>query len=59
MKKVITYFNESFEELKLVTWPEWPDLNKSSVMVVIATLLSGALLFGIDKIIEGVMAQIY
>ena len=60
MKKLITYFRESFVELKEnVTWPEWAELSKSSIMVIVALFFSVALLFSIDKVIGVVLQTIY
>lgn len=60
MKKLITYFKESFAELKEnVTWPEWAELSKSSVMVIVAMFLSVGVIFAIDKVIGVVLQTIY
>ena len=60
MGKLVTYFKESFAELQEnVTWSEWPELNKSAVMVIAVTVLSSAFIFAVDKVIEVVLENIY
>jgi preprotein translocase subunit SecE len=40
MNKIGTYFNESYKELaEKVTWPNWLQLQQSTVIVLVATLL--------------------
>jgi len=40
MNKISTYFRESYKELvEKVTWPGWIQLQQSTVIVLVATLL--------------------
>jgi len=40
MNKITTYFRESYKELmEKVTWPGWVQLQQSTVIVLVATLL--------------------
>jgi len=40
MNKITTYFRESYKELvEKVTWPGWIQLQQSTVIVLVATLL--------------------
>ncbi|GAO41187.1 preprotein translocase subunit SecE [Flavihumibacter petaseus] len=40
MNKITTYFSESYKELvEKVTWPSWPQLQQSTIIVLVATLL--------------------
>jgi preprotein translocase subunit SecE len=40
MNKIGTYFSESYKELvEKVTWPTWTELQQSTVIVLVATLL--------------------
>jgi preprotein translocase subunit SecE len=40
MNKITTYFRESYKELmEKVTWPTWIQLQQSTVIVLVATLL--------------------
>ena len=40
MNKVTTYISESYKELvEKVTWPTWAQLQQSTMIVLVATLL--------------------
>jgi preprotein translocase subunit SecE len=49
MNKVGTYFRESYRELlEKVTWPTWPQLQQSTVIVLVATLIITAVVWVMD-----------
>jgi len=51
MNKVANYFKESYKELfEKVTWPTWAQLQQSTVIVLVATLVITALVWGMDVI---------
>ena len=40
MNKITTYFKESYKELtEKVTWPTWTQLQQSTMIVLVATLV--------------------
>ncbi|MFT7351466.1 MAG: preprotein translocase subunit SecE [Flavobacterium sp.] len=58
MSKVLNYFSESFEELKSnVTWPEWVEVQKLTIIVAIFSIVFALATWGVDeffaKTIEG------
>jgi preprotein translocase subunit SecE len=60
MNKISAYFSESYKELvEKVTWPTWQQLQQSTVIVLIATLLITLLVFGMDLICKGVLNLVY
>lgn len=49
MNKVTTYFQESYKELvEKVTWPTWAQLQQSTMIVLVATLLITAIVWVMD-----------
>jgi len=49
MNKIGTYFRESFKELtEKVSWPTWAQLQQSTMIVLVATLLITALVSLMD-----------
>lgn len=51
MAGFITFIEESYNELmQKVTWPTWAELQESSVLVFVATLLIALLIFAMDFI---------
>jgi preprotein translocase subunit SecE len=44
MKKIILFFQESFAELKKVTWPNRDEVTASTKVVLVSTLIIAAML---------------
>ena len=49
MEKIRLYFVEAYDELMhKVTWPTWPELQDSAVVVLVAALIISGLVVGMD-----------
>ena len=60
MNKVTTYFSESYRELmEKVSWPSWTQLQQSTVIVLIATLLITGLVWVMDLFSNSLLKLIY
>ncbi|TBR20042.1 MAG: preprotein translocase subunit SecE [Chitinophagaceae bacterium] len=60
MNKISTYFKESYRELlEKVTWPTWNQLQQSTMIVIVATLLITALVWVMDSLTNGGLKFIY
>jgi preprotein translocase subunit SecE len=60
MNKITTYFRESYKELmEKVTWPSWVQLQQSTVIVLVATLLITALVWVMDLASSSVLRFAY
>ncbi len=60
MNKVSNYFRDSYKELvEKVTWPDWDQLQQSTMIVLAATLLITALVWIMDFIAAGGLNFIY
>ena len=60
MTKVTNYFKESYRELtEKVTWPTWNQLQQSTMIVIIATLLITAMISVMDLGINSALKFIY
>ena len=60
MNKVTTYLSESYKELvEKVTWPNWPQLQQSTVIVLAATLIITAVVWVMDLIAQSGLKFIY
>ena len=60
MIKVANYFKESYKELlEKVTWPTWVQLQQSTVIVLIATLVITGLVWGMDLVAQSGLKLIY
>lgn len=68
MANIITYIEESYNELiHKVTWPSWNELQSTSIVVLVASVLFALSIFVMDYIFgintnnlwEGVMGFFY
>ncbi len=60
MNKVSTYFKESYKELiEKVTWPTWAQLQQSTMIVLVATLVITAIVWVMDFAASGILQFIY
>jgi preprotein translocase subunit SecE len=60
MNKISTYFRESYRELlEKVTWPTWSELQQSTVIVLVATLLITLVVWLMDLISSSFMHFLY
>jgi len=60
MTKVTTYLRESYRELmEKVTWPTWLQLQQSTIIVLVATLLITAIVWAMDLVAQSALHFIY
>jgi preprotein translocase subunit SecE len=60
MSKMISYLKEAFSELlNKVTWPSWSDLQNSSIVVAIATLIIALIIYLLDTTFSNVLDLYY
>jgi preprotein translocase subunit SecE len=46
------------EELKKVTWPDWPQLKNSTFVILIFVLLMAAIIFGMDGVLSAALTAV-
>jgi preprotein translocase subunit SecE len=60
MNKIQTYFRDSYRELmEKVTWPTWQQLQQSTMIVLVATLVITAIVWVLDLGSSSVLKFIY
>lgn len=60
MNKVTTYFRESYKELlEKVSWPTWTQLQQSTIIVLVATLLITGIVWVMDLAAQSGLNIIY
>jgi preprotein translocase subunit SecE len=60
MNKVRAYINDTVSELVAkVSWPTWKELQSSAVIVMVSTLITALLVYGMDVVFKYVMQMIY
>ena len=60
MNKIATIFKESYTELvEKVTWPTWEQLQQSTMIVLVSTLLITAVIWVMDFSAGGLIKFLY
>ncbi len=60
MYKITTYFRESYKELmEKVSWPGWNQLQQSTVIVLVATLVVTIVVWLMDLVSSSILNLIY
>ncbi len=59
MKKIILFFQESFAELKKVTWPSRDEVISSTKVVLVSTIVIAAVLGLVDFILVKLVDLIF
>jgi len=60
MSKVLNYFSEAFEELKSnVTWPEWSEVQRLTIVVALFSIIFALATWGVDELFSRVIAGFF
>ena len=60
MKKITTYIRDSYKELsEKVTWPTWPQLQQSTMIVLAATLVITFIVLAMDFVAGNGLKFVY
>ena len=43
------------DQMKKVTWPDWPQLQNSTFVIVVFVAVLAVLIFGIDFVVSGAL----
>jgi len=58
--KIGTYFKESYNELMhKVTWPTWRELQSSSTLVLVTSVILALVIWAMDFIFDQAMGIVY
>ncbi|WKS95037.1 preprotein translocase subunit SecE [Riemerella columbina] len=50
MSSLVSFLKDSYIEFKdKVEWPKWPDLQSSTIVVAVSTLILALFTFGVDS----------
>ncbi|WP_333600942.1 preprotein translocase subunit SecE [Flavobacterium sp.] len=60
MTKIVNYISEAFEELKTnVTWPEWAEVQKFTIIVAVFSVVCALATWGVDEACAKAIAGIF
>jgi preprotein translocase subunit SecE len=58
--KVLNYISEAFEELKTnVTWPEWSEVQRLTIIVALFSVIFALVIAGVDKAFTEILATFF
>jgi len=49
------FVEESWTELKKVTWPDWEQLKNATIVVLVFVIIISAMIWGMDSIVRTVL----
>ena len=58
LRELRTFFAEVRSELKKVTWPSWPEVKTTTVVVIATTFFFGFYLFGLDLLMTELFTKV-
>jgi len=57
---VLNYISEAFEELKTnVTWPEWAEVQRLTIVVAVFSVLFALATWGVDEVFAKALAGFF
>jgi preprotein translocase subunit SecE len=60
MTKVVNYISEAFEELKSnVTWPEWAEVQRLTIVVAVFSVLFALATWGVDEMFANILEKFF
>ena len=52
IQKTRDFTTEVLDELKKVTWPDWPQLKSATVVIIIFVIIVSIIIFGMDTVVR-------
>jgi preprotein translocase subunit SecE len=46
------FVGEVSDEMKKVTWPDWPQLKNATLVIIVFVLIVAAIIWGMDQIVN-------
>ena len=60
MTKVVNYISEAFEELKSnVTWPDWAEVQRLTIVVAVFSVVFALATWGVDEVFAKTLAVFF
>jgi preprotein translocase subunit SecE len=52
------YIDDVKAEMKRVTWPTWPQVRSTTLVVIVATFLLAAYFFTVDAVVNSIITRL-
>lgn len=60
MTKVVNYISEAFEELRSnVTWPEWSEVQRLTIVVALFSVIFALATWGVDEMFANILEKFF
>jgi preprotein translocase subunit SecE len=56
--RLVTFYHDVMAEMRKVTWPDRPQVQSLSIGVIILSLAVGALIWGLDLVLQLVLVRL-
>jgi preprotein translocase subunit SecE len=58
VQKTRDYTSEVAEEMKKVTWPDWPQLRSATQVIILFVIIVSLIIFTMDVVVRAVLGLI-
>ena len=58
IQRTRSFTQEVVDEIKKVTWPDWPQLKNSTAVVIVFVVIVSLIIFVMDLVVRGVLGFI-
>jgi preprotein translocase subunit SecE len=52
VQKTKDFTTEVVDELKKVTWPDWPQLKNATLVIIVFIIIVSLIIFGMDQVVR-------
>jgi preprotein translocase subunit SecE len=58
VRKVIAFYHAVVAEMRRVTWPEWADVRRATIAIIIFVLLLGLFIWLLDVVLQQLLVSL-
>ena len=58
VRSVVDFYNEVVAEMRKVTWPPRPEVQRATIAIIVFVLLVGLAIFLLDVALQGVLVRL-
>ena len=58
-KRLMTFFQDVKAELQKTTWPQWKEVQNTTVVVIVFVMICAAYLFVVDRALQTGMERLF
>jgi preprotein translocase subunit SecE len=58
VSKVVSFYHAVVAEMRRVTWPEWADVRRATIAIIIFVLLLGLFIWLLDVVLQQLLVSL-